>query len=46
MKAMFLHIPLGFTLIIGFILFIYQLDKQYPSIVSELKARRSNLQGV
>jgi len=45
MKAMFLHIPLGLALIIGFILFIYQLDKQYPSIIADLKARRSNLQG-
>jgi glycoside/pentoside/hexuronide:cation symporter, GPH family len=46
MKAMFLHIPLGLALIIGLILWMYQLDKHYPSIVAELKARRSNLQGV
>jgi GPH family glycoside/pentoside/hexuronide:cation symporter len=41
-KAMFLHLPLMLTVIIGLILWVYGLDKQYPSIVAELRARRSS----
>ncbi len=44
-KAMFLHLPLLFVVIIGIILWTYKLDKQYPLIVEELRARRPNLQG-
>jgi len=39
-KAMFLHLPLVLLLIIGLILRAYKLDKEYPSIVADLKARR------
>lgn len=44
-KAMFLHLPLLFVVIIGLILWIYKLDQHYPSIVEELRARRPSAQG-
>ena len=39
-KAMFLHIPLAILIFSGFLLWIYKLDDQYPSIVADLKLRR------
>lgn len=40
-KVMFLHFPLLLLFVSGIILWIYKLDKEYPSIASELTARRS-----
>jgi GPH family glycoside/pentoside/hexuronide:cation symporter len=39
-KVMFLHLPMVLLLIVGLILWVYKLDKEYPSIVADLKLRR------
>jgi GPH family glycoside/pentoside/hexuronide:cation symporter len=39
-KVMFLHLPMVLLLAVGLILWVYKLDKEYPSIVADLKARR------
>ena len=40
-KAMFLHIPLAMMLLAGIILWSYDLDHKYASIVADLKLRRN-----
>jgi glycoside/pentoside/hexuronide:cation symporter, GPH family len=40
-KTMFLHLPFLMFVIMGLILWIYNLDKKYPMIVAELASRRA-----
>ncbi|HTR25578.1 MAG TPA: MFS transporter [Terriglobales bacterium] len=39
-KMMFLHLPFLMFVLMGLILWIYKLDKEYPTIAAELAARR------
>jgi len=41
LSAAYIYIPLLITIVVIFILFAYKLDKEYPSILKELKARNS-----
>ncbi|HTR25547.1 MAG TPA: MFS transporter [Terriglobales bacterium] len=40
-KVMFLHLPLALLIVSGVILWVYKLDREYPSIIADLTARRS-----
>jgi len=40
-RTMFLHLPMALLLIIGLILWIYDLEKRYPAIMGDLNARRT-----
>ncbi len=41
LKAAYIYIPLVMTIIVIAILFAYKLDKEYPSILKELRARNN-----
>ena len=40
-KVMFLHMPLAVLIVAGFLIWIYKLDQQYPTIAAELRLRRN-----
>ena len=40
-KLMFLHLPFLMFVIMGLILWVYRLDKEYPTIAAELASRRA-----
>jgi len=40
-KVMFLHLPFLMFVIMGIVLWVYNLDKEYPAIAAELASRRA-----